>query len=307
MFMMAAAPFVDLFQDARDEVRIASPSVFDTRVIRAIGVGTSHGARATVILAPTAAVSRVENHVYVGTDPYAVAEPEFTALKKVKADIFIDPRFSNAGSTDARVGRSSTMSFAVLGSAVVANGNSVVCTGAMSAEAMASQRNVCVKITDSRVHTALRDLHRSDSDDLADPGARKTLEARAREALVISPGASAAVSGLFAGCNSVRVVTSEIDLSGELGKAVLNCGPKVTLTLPPSYRPKASVLAALKNKRVIVEVAPSDFSGSMVVSNNKVFVGSQSFTEDSMEKARNVGVVFAAGEVDSFTVLGGAK
>jgi sugar phosphate isomerase/epimerase len=80
-FYIAAAPLVMLFQDATGDLRIATPSIDDARVIRSIGVASRRGAKPLVLVVPKAAPIYVDGKPMLGRDPFAESANELAALK----------------------------------------------------------------------------------------------------------------------------------------------------------------------------------------------------------------------------------
>jgi hypothetical protein len=306
MFILAAAPLVHAFQDARDDLRIASPSVYDERVVHSIGVAVRAGTRAKVLLAPEASYQLDGTTVLIGADPYAKDESEFRALKRAKTEIFIDPRFNAVGARAVRPKRTSHMSFAVMGTGMRSPMISIICTGAMDQVSMATYKNICVVTDDKTIHAALSAEHRSDFDDTLPSSTRVKMEASASERLVLSPGGEDKLSQLFEGeIGQVSIYTAAIDQRSPIFNRIANLGPKVTVTVPSDTRTDDVALAVLAARGVHIERSTARFTGSMIEAAGKVFVGSNSLTLHDLTESREVGVVVRAAEIDKIVKLGG--
>lgn len=307
ILFLATAQLVSAFQDARDVLVVATPSLDDPRVIRAIGVAKRSGTNARVLLAPKADYLVEDGRLLVGSDPYASAQRELKSISSTGAEIFVDPRFSSVRAQSVRTGTGSGMSFAAMG-----NGNhsakvALVCTGSMDKKTMDAESNVCVQTDDSAVHEALFNLHEADFDDTQAPFSREQKVDVARRRLVVSPGLSNELKKLVGEGDQLEVYTSQFQSSSRLGKLLMARGSKATLYVPPATSTKTADLIEAGNRGVVVRQTVQAFSGSMIITERQIFIGSQTLTDNDFRSTRHVGVLFERSSIEQEVRLGGRK
>lgn len=307
MLFLATAQLVAAFQDARDVLVVATPSLDDPRAVRAIGVAKRAGTNARVLLAPKADYLVDEGRLLVGSDPYGGAQREMKSILSAGAEIFIDPRFSQVRAQSVRAGTGSGMSFAAMGTGIRSPKIALVCTGSMDKKTMDAESNVCVQTDDSEVHQALVSLHQADFDDAQAPRLREQKTDDARRRLVVSPGAAHELNSLLDGPGRVEVHTSQFQASSHLGRLLMARGSNATLFVPPSMSAQTADLIEAGKRGVIVRQTARPFSGSMIVTERQIFIGSQSFTDRDLKMTRHVGLIFERSALEYDIRLGGRK
>lgn len=304
-FLLTVAPLIDLFQNARGDLLISTPSIASARVTRAIGVAARNGATVRVLLAPQVQIPDDELNPLVGRDPFAASAEEFAWLKQARADVFIDPRFSQAGANSLHLERGSSASFIVGKKRGSSESFAVVCTGPISDVAMREHRNVCAKTAAAEVHQALTNLHSAAFHDTLPDEKRKWLEKSAKAALVVTPGDSAKLRDLIADAGKVRIALGRISTQNELFDAIKNGASKVTLFVPLASRESDAALHRLEKQGVTIVRTPLPFSGSLVAAETRLFIGSQAW-EPNERFHRGVGVVLPIG-TESIQMPGDAR
>jgi len=289
-FVLAAAPLVDLMLDARGPVLISTPSIADDRVVRALGVAVRRGAAAKVILAPPVAFGDA-TVPSIGSDPYWGARREFDALKRAHADVFVDPRFSPVGAVSIQRNRSSRESYATFYTNSRLGHSTIICTGPMSAEAMATERNVCLSTDAARIHKALSALHMEAFDDTASPEDRERLAETARVSLVTTDSYAPALAEMVSRAKRIKIAAATVRYGNTLVDAIAANAQKVALIVPASDSGSDKVLAWLAKAGVQVTRTTVHFRGSMAVSEDRVFIGSQSIDSADPQSEKNVGVI----------------
>lgn len=307
MLILATTQLVLAFQDARDVLFIATPSLDDARLVRSIGVATRAGANARVLLAPKAEYLIDDRRLLVGSDPYGGAQHELKSLQAMRVSIFVDPRFSEARAQSVRTGTRSGMSFAVMGKGVRSPKVAFVCTGSMAGGAAEAESNVCIRTDDSAVHDALLSLHQADFDDTQSLELRKQKTADARRRLVVSPGPAPVLEKLVREGSTVEIYTARFQAASDLGRLVIARGSKATLYVPPSAPLSSVDLVEAREGGVDVRHAARPFSGSMIMTDQQVFVGSQALTNRDFQTQRHVGVIFERSALTDQVRLGARK
>lgn len=306
ILFLATTQLVLAFQDARQVLVVATPSMDEPRLIRSVGVASRAGANVRVLLAPKADYLVEKGQLLIGSDPYASAQREFKALLSSRASILVDPRFSEAGATSVRTGVRSGMSFAAMGTGIRSPRVSIICTGAMDSKTTAIETNVCVQTDDASIHKALMMLHNADFDDTQTSDIRENKTDAAKQRLVISPGSSKAVEQLVAAPGAVRIYTAKFDAASPIGKLLIARGSKATLVVPPSSSTTDPSLLEAAANGVIVTQAARPFSGSFVEGGDAVFIGSQAITVADFDQNRHVGVVIGK-PADGINAMLGAR
>lgn len=287
IFLADTAKVVGEMQKARVEIRMQAPSVQDDGMYNAMRAARARGARAYVLLGPRAEYAVIDGRILMGKDPYPSTAQEFDRLASVKAEVFINPRFSEVGATGLQPGRQSHAAYVVVDATT-----GVICTGGFSTKSYQRQRNVCVRTDDNVVVKALAKLHDSEFDDTQEVAKRVDAEREAASVLSIAPGASDRIINLLRDARGpVHVRTSGIGPGSALFTVAASLGKKLTLTVPRSHAANPAALSALQDSGAKVVVSPFDFEGTVIATPSKVFVGSHRMTVESENSAREVGLI----------------
>lgn len=307
MLFLATTQLVMAFQEARDVLVIATPTLNEPRLVRSVAIAGRNGANLRVLLAPKADYLVDDGKLLVGSDPYGGSQREFKSLLSAGASIFVDPRFSPAGARSIRTNVRSGMSFAAMGTGLRSERVSLVCTGAMDARTIEEESNVCIQSDDKTIHKSLMALHDADFDDTQEQDIRNEKTELAKARLVVSPGDAAIVAEMIADADTFEVYTAAFDTVTPIAKRIMASGSKATLVVPPAVPLDAPALRAAVAKGVAIRHSLRGFSGTMIVTARSIFVGSQTITGADFSANRQVGLILNKTDVSNVTYLGARK
>lgn len=306
LITLDTAHLVQVLQQAQ-EIRIATPSIANEGAIRAIGVATSRGASSTVLLAPVADAVQDGARIMVGKDPYAKAEPQFRQLLRVKAEIFINPRFSMVGALGVQPNAGNNASY------VYARGDakhtvSLICNGPLDEQLVQSGAIKCVETDSDKVGKAVRSLHISDFDDTVDPAERNKLQRAAASELVITPGALDPLNQMLSESEGrIELHSSRLDQQAEIWPVLKKLATRLALVIPGDDDKTVKAASELGKAGASVTVSEKPIIGTYAATNRLYFVGSQQLGNTAGANVRQVGLIFPRSLAESLVPVGNRK
>lgn len=260
------APIVHFIRDARGTLDINTYLASDRQILRALHSAVRHGVRVRILIA---------RHPY-GRRPRG----ERKRLRATGAQIrYAPPRFTGRYIFDHA-------------KYMVSGNESEIGSANLTWSAFHKNREYIWTHHSARVANALRSVFTAD-------WTRKRAGMIPRQTLVLSPGAGAVLTELIRRPGSVCIESEELGHDRPVLAALRARGPAVRLLLPASLsRYDRRIAAHIAAQGVQVRYLNHPYlHAKLIVTPTRAFIGSENFSQSSLNRNREVGIVLRGGLV----------
>lgn len=281
---------------AHQEVRIGTQAMKSKALLSAIETSRKHEVEVKVVIGAKADFSLDDSGQPTGGNrPYDNGPQgwELSKLAQAGAQIFIPPKFSELYLPEFQPGVMANMAIATIDHKIV-----YICSGSFSE----GTNGLCWVDENKELVAAVEAVHESDFNDLLKPEIRLNMIKQAsNKALLVTPDNKADFYMLLQ--RPWTTIYTSLLSDGPVIDSLLNRGRRAEIFLTPRAAHSRKAIQRLQNAGWTVSYTIYPFQGTVMQSDEAVFIGTQRLDQLQITKSRDIGIVLPVSAIQQSQTL----